>query len=230
MPMSRIRLKFKDICHIMGSGGTRGLILLVDTADTRQLAVPCDERIINEFLRRTGNPKSRSRMMPEALWRLMKQQGDASLEILIDGLLPTGNYNALLIQSHTLTSQPIDITDAVLLSFASDGEIPIYIEENFYRRQSTQYSTEQNSIQVPLDVMNIDTIKMSLDKAIKDENYELAALLKKELSTRQQKDEEQHRAAEELKKLRRGREGSSPAEDRPSTEDDSTEHTEMPES
>lgn len=143
--------------------------------------------------------------MPEALWRLMKQQGDCMLEILIDGLLPSGNYNALLIQSHTLSSQPIDITDAVLLSYASDGEIPIYIEENFYRHQSTEYVPGQNSVQVPLDVMNLDTLQRSLDKAVKDENYELAALLQKEMTSRKKMRETQHREAEEIKRLRKRR-------------------------
>lgn len=182
--MARVLLKFKSICRISGKDD-RGLLILVDSASERQLAVPCDHHTIEEFLRRLDQKTNTSQLLPEAIWAVLRQQVDMGLEILIDGLQPTGDYSALLIHEHTLASHPIDIREGILLSLASKGEVPIFVEENFYRRQSTLFNANQVSISVPLDVMSPKTLQEALQRALDDENYELASILRDELKRRQ---------------------------------------------
>ena len=188
--MARVRLIFKSVCRISDSDD-RGLLLLVDSVMNKQLAVPCGHYVLQEFIRRIEGGEQTTKMLPEAMLSVLKQQGDMNFEVLIDGLLPSGDYSALLIHSHTLTSHPIDLSEAVLLSFASRGEIPIYIEDKFFNRQSTPYDTETHSVSIPLDVMDSKVIEESLQKAIKEENYELASILRDELNRRQRESENQ---------------------------------------
>lgn len=82
----------------------------------------------------------------------------------------------------TLDAVPIRISDAVLLTYLSD--VPLYIEENLMLKQSVSYELPANNLALPLNTLDTDMLKEALDKAVNDEKYEMASLLRDELRRR----------------------------------------------
>ena len=120
--MARVRLIFKSVSEIVGSKEL-GLLVLTDSAEQRQVAVPCDKRILEEFGMRLGHRGNTDKMLPEVLQNLIKWQTDLSLEIHIDSL-HDGRYQAVLSNTDTLEELPLYATDAVLLLYLSRGDYP----------------------------------------------------------------------------------------------------------
>jgi bifunctional DNase/RNase len=80
----------------------------------------------------------------------------------------------------------IRMSDAVLLSLIS--KIPLYIEENLMNRQCFPYNEKtQYQLSIPINTMNLDHLKRELEKAVDEENYELASHLRDEIKRRNER-------------------------------------------
>lgn len=181
--MSRLKIEFDSICQLAGRTD-RGLLILKDTMGERQIAVPCDGDTLHAFAARMGSNRHPNDLLPEALWAVVGRQVDLSLEIVVTSVTEDGQYEAMLLHSHTMSSHPIRMTEAVLLSFASNGEIPIYIDSIIFERHSSLRSADGLTVAVPLDVMSEEMLQEAMDNAVKEENYKLASLLRDELNKR----------------------------------------------
>ena len=58
------------------------------------------------------------------------------------------------------------------------------MEENLFNRQSVPCSPSKNRLAVPINTLTLEMLKKALDKAIEEENYELASMLRDELNQR----------------------------------------------
>ena len=58
------------------------------------------------------------------------------------------------------------------------------MEENLFKRQSVVCGSTKNKLAVPINTLTLKMLKKALDKAIEEENYELASLLRDELKHR----------------------------------------------
>ncbi|WP_369916875.1 hypothetical protein [Prevotella sp. oral taxon 376] len=82
----------------------------------------------------------------------------------------------------TLEMVPIQIADAVLLSIISG--IPIYIDEVLIRKQGAEFHKDSHGLKLPINALSLDMLEKAIDRAISEENYELASMLKEEIDHR----------------------------------------------
>jgi hypothetical protein len=81
----------------------------------------------------------------------------------------------------------IRMSDAVLLNLIS--HIPLYIEENLMQRQCFPFDEKtQTQLAIPINTMDVKHLKSALEKAVDDENYELASHLRDEIKRRNEGD------------------------------------------
>lgn len=180
--MGRVRLIFKSVSEIVGSQDV-GLLILTDSAEQRQVAVPCDRQTLNEFSLRMSHAPGTSRLLPEALLNILLWQTGTKLEIVIDSV-DDGVYHAIFNNAETFDPVPVRATDAILLSFISHDEIPIYMDEKLYMRQSTVYDDQSTGVPLPVNTISDEMLEKALEKAINDENYEMASHLRDEMARR----------------------------------------------
>lgn len=178
--MTKIPLRFKSISQIVGSEKL-GLLILVDTNEQWQLAIPCDEAMLQQFELRVSRVPVKNLMLPEVLWQVISSQTDLRFEILITDLIEE-QYRAILYNTETLEPVAIRASDAVLLSFI--GDVPIFIEEKLMQRQSVPYQRSSSGVAMPLNAISNKMLKEALDNAVANENYELASHLRDEMRRR----------------------------------------------
>lgn len=177
--MNKIRLKYKGITEIVGKD-TLALIVLVNAENTRQVTVICDKTAEHQFMMRMGQHSSTSEMLPEVMWKLLQPYA-SEMEIIIDSI-QQGEYKAFVYNKTTFDMLKIRACDAILLSNISN--IPLFMEEGLMNRQSVPYRENSRGMSIPLNVLDNKMLEEALEKAIKDENYELASILRDELQKR----------------------------------------------
>ena len=102
--------------------------------------------------------------------------------------------NMLFRQGETLREVDARTSDAVAVALRFGA--PIYIEEELLNRVSIR-DEWGGAISIPITVADTDTLQKVLDKAVKDENYELAMKIKEEIDSRNvRKDKEEQNTQE----------------------------------
>lgn len=178
--MNKIRLKFHSIKKIAGTEDLN-LLILTDMAMDRQLTVVCDIDMARQFDLRIARIPVTGIMLPEALWNMMRMQTGSEYEMVIYDV-DRGRYEAMLVEQHSLQSVKLRASDAILMSYISP--VPLYMEEKLYLRQSVPFEEDPHKLSVPVNAISTDMLKKALDKAIDEENYELASHLRDELLSR----------------------------------------------
>lgn len=176
----KVRLKFHSIGEIVGSDEL-GIITLVDEPQERMLTIVCDKAMAVQLELRAKQIPITKVMLPEVLAQVMKRQGGIRLEVLIKELID-GQYIAKFLNPATYDTIPVRAADAVLFSLAADA--PIYIEPELMQRQSVRFAEGTRGISIPVNSLSTDMLEQALQKAIADENYELASQLRDEKKKR----------------------------------------------
>lgn len=162
-----------------------GIIVLVNDEETLQVSIPCDKLTTYNFsLRLSENRKSR-RMLPEVLVHIIKEEVGLHFEIRIEDII-NGEYLSRIYDTRTNEIIPINIPDAVLLSIISG--IPIYIDNELMKRQSAEFDKDSAGLKLPINALSSKMLDDAIKKAVADEQYELAAILKKEIDRRKSTD------------------------------------------
>lgn len=180
--MDKIRLIFKGMSEIIG-GEVLGLIVLTDTASTRQLTIVCDKQMEYQFGLRMNATPITDMMLPEVLCKMAGIDGDSGYELLIYDI-KDGQYKAMLTDTKTAFSAKVRASDAVLLSFISS--IPLYMERTLMARQSVPFTPNSGGMSIPVNAISDEMLRQALDNAVKEENYELASHLRDELNRREE--------------------------------------------
>lgn len=181
--MNKIHLTFKSLSRIVGNDDI-GLLLLADDEERRQITISCDKGMLYEFgLRMKQVPVTKS-LLPEALWQMLRMQGNSDFEILVFGI-DDGQYQCILTNRETLDTVSLRASDAVLLAFIA--KIDIFIEESLFQRQSLPYSKESHGLSLPVNAISTGMLHTALDHAVEEENYELASQIRDELRKREGK-------------------------------------------
>jgi len=152
------------------------VIILTDMERKNAVSVVCDEPMSQQIQMRVSNPKLCKNMLPETLLSLLT----SSYEMMICGLFE-GQYQVVLMDDIGNLVR-LRMSDAVLLSLMSD--IPLYIENGLMERQCYPYDEKADSIAIPINTMDLPRLKMAMEKAVEDENYELASQLRDEINRR----------------------------------------------
>jgi hypothetical protein len=179
--LRKIQLIFQGVSEIV-EGPELGIIVLTDQMKERQVTIVCDKHMEYQFgLRMNKGQVHTERLLPEVLTTVVKQQAGMRFEVLISDVID-GEYRCMLVNETTFESLPMRASDAILFAVISNS--PIYMEYNLMMRQSVRYSASPNGMAIPINSLNNDMLQNSLDKAIKDENYELASYLRDEINKR----------------------------------------------
>lgn len=180
--MSRARLFFKSVTEIVGNDDM-GLLILVDEGEQRQLTIPCDRNMLYQFGLRVQQVPIANQLLPEVLWQVISTQTYLHFEIVINALIE-GRYRAVLYNTETLEPVAMRISDALLLAYIS--RIPVFIDEQLMRTQSVAYRKGAQGMAVPVNTLTDEMLKKAFDKAISEENYELASHIRDEMKRRRQ--------------------------------------------
>lgn len=192
--MSRIQLKIQGVTDVAAMPST-SLIIITDTEEKRQIASVCNENIRREFairyLKYNGSESKKEKTkeelktaMPETVCTIFKEMTELELAVVIVGIYD-GQYQAVIENSSNGNALPIDINGALLLCYAAP-ELPLYIEETVWIRQSVPYlGTQAQGVALPLNTLSMEMLKEALERCIKDERYEMAKQLKDEINRRE---------------------------------------------
>lgn len=175
------RLIFKGVTEIVGTEDM-GLLILTDENNMRQISIVCDKAMAVQLELRTKEIPIVNIMLPEVLCRMQGINPDSGYELLIDDLVE-GQYRTTLYDKKTKKAEIIRASDAVLLSYV--GKIPIYIDSVLLARQSVAYSENSRGVSLPVNTISDKMLQAALEKAILEENYELASHLRDEKKRRE---------------------------------------------
>ena len=179
--MARIKLFLQQATEVVGEE-KEGLLILTDSFQERQLAVPCNSRMYDEFRLRMNNPKHQAELS-DVLFKVIKWQTELSLELVIVSV-DNGHYSAVLLNTDSLEQVPIDGAEAVLLNYISKDKIPLFIDEKLFLKQSSVYDMKAKGVSLPVNTLSSSMLRKALERAIAAENYELASQLRDELNKR----------------------------------------------
>lgn len=183
--MASIQLKFQAAAEVNGKEKD-GLLLLSDQEQQRQLVITCSKNILKEITERKSNAINYDDIA-KILWEMIHWQTTLDLSIHIN-TLEDGVYKALLINEENQFSLPVKADAAILLSMISHNEIPIFMDEALFRRQSSVYQPNAKGLQLPLNIISEPMLHDLLDNAVKTERYEIASELRDELRKREEED------------------------------------------
>ena len=183
--MASIQLKFQAAAEVNGKEKD-GLLLLSDQEQQRQLVITCSKNILKEITERKSNAINYDDIA-KIFWEMIHWQTTLELSIHIN-TLEDGVYKALLINEENQFSLPVKADAAILLSMISHNEIPIFMDEALFRRQSSVYQPNAKGLQLPLNIISEPMLHDLLDNAVKTERYEIASELRDELKKREEED------------------------------------------
>ena len=190
--MNKVRLKLKGLSEIAGNERI-GIIVLSDMEERREISIVCDENMLYQLGLRMKKVNGAEKLLPEVLCYILKYQTDVKAEIVIHDV-SDGKYLATLYNLNSLEPMKIRASDAVLLSFISD--VPLYIKKKLMMRQSVPFEMPSKNMALPLNTLDVGMLTEALDRAVKEEKYEMASQLRDELkrrggnATKQHKDNE----------------------------------------
>lgn len=181
--MNRLQLVYKSIGEIVGSEEL-AVITLTDTAEQRAINFVCDHVTKYQLQMHTLQDGSCYNHLPEVLLSMLNDYvKSAKMEMTIYDI-KDGQYQVTLMNVDTFSIRKIRMSDAVLLSMISD--VPLYIDEALMERQCIPFQEANTRISIPINTLDIDKLKEALDKAVDEENYRLASVIKDELSRREE--------------------------------------------
>lgn len=181
--MKKEQLIFKGVSEIVGTENL-GLLILTDKSSERQISIVCDKAMAVQIELRIKRIPVTNILLPEVLCKCMRFYEKSGFELLIDNLVD-GQYRTIVCNSETGEKFLIRASDAVLLSLIAD--IPLYIEERLMKRQSVIYRGNSKGVSLPVNTISDEMLQAALDKAIAEENYELASRLRDEKKMRDNK-------------------------------------------
>lgn len=182
--MDKIKLKLTAISEILGVEDVV-LLNLVDEAMDRQLFVTCDRKMSRDLQMYMLDKGETKKLLPSVMFAIMQSQSYQQLMVVIKDV-HDGEYEVEVIDTLQDKHYPIRCSDGILLSLACD--IPLYASCHLMLTQSVPFKMGASRVGLPLTVLSDDMLKMSLEKAIETENYEMASNLRDELNKRHPKE------------------------------------------
>ena len=175
-----IELVFQGATELMG-GCDIALLVLTDNEGKRQISIIVDKLTEKELmLHRSGEAITQDRL-PEVLCSLFPELCKDNFYIYIYGV-KEGKYLAFLAERQGQRRIPIRISDAILL--AQVAKLCIYIDSVLFGQQSVPFDAESRKMALPLNTLNIEMLHKMLEKAVAEEDYERAAIVKHEIEQR----------------------------------------------
>ncbi|WP_077195739.1 UvrB/UvrC motif-containing protein [Prevotella ihumii] len=181
---NKTKLVFKGVTEIVG-GSNMGLLILTDSNEKRQIAIVCDKTIEEQINLRLAQVPIKNILLPEVLCSVNPDMNSENYELFFNSI-SGGQYKVVLFNKITLEMTPIRASDAILL--ANIANLEIFMDDKLFLKQSVSYADGKNKIALPVNALSTPMLKTALEKAIENENFELASNLRDELQKRKQQD------------------------------------------
>lgn len=179
--MERIRLRFENIQQIVGNDDL-SVMMLTDETRQRALSVICDAAMTSQLLLRLQSPDRCAHLLPEALVHMLPDD----CEMMIYGV-HDGQYQVVLQDRDFTRHAVLRLSDAVLLHIIAN--YPLYIESTLMQHQSVPFDEHATGVAIPINSMDTKRLHFAMQKAVSEENYELASQLRDEIKRRKQPEE-----------------------------------------
>ena len=179
--MGLTRLVMQEISEIVGSDGL-SVVIMTDEDKKNAVNVVVDHSTAVQLNLRMKHVNETRLMLPEVLVSMLNINKEQGYEMIIYDV-SEGQYQVTLVCRKTMKLQRIRMSDAILLSFVSG--VPLYMEDRMLSRQSSPYTSNNEGLSIPINVVDMKQLKAAFDKAIADEDYRLAGQLKKEIDSRE---------------------------------------------
>ena len=184
---SLTEIKFNRLGTISGNDNF-GLVTLTDMSESAGISFVCDDMSMRQIgLRLSGNGEC-GRMLPEVLLGIVRGAFDVTGFRIVVNALVDGEYKAKLITVANYGGIDIRLSDAVVLSLAS--EIPIYIDSVLFLQQAVPFDRHSERLSIPINSLPKARLEKELQKAIDQEDYRLASNINEELKRRGGKEED----------------------------------------
>jgi bifunctional DNase/RNase len=183
MKEGRVQLFFREMSQIANSEGL-SVIVLSDSAGAFAITIVCDEPMTQQLLIRFHHQPGHRLMLPEVLTRMLFSltgTGHTAYETMTYDVAD-GQYKTVLKACDKDVNIPIRISDAILLNVFS--MIPMYIDEELFRKQRSFYTPHTSGLVIPINTISLERLKTELQKAIAEENYRLASSIHEEIQKR----------------------------------------------
>lgn len=185
--MEKIKLKLMGISEIVGIDDI-ALLGLIDEVHQRQIVVTCDKNMRLQIQRYMMNKPELNKCLPKVMGDVLNSLGLVHVEIHLLNI-HDGEYETELVDTVSGRNFPIRCSDGILFAIAND--YPIYASYTLMATQSVPFKVGETKIGLPLTVLSENMLKMSLQKAIETENFEMASNLRDELKRRHSQNEQQ---------------------------------------
>lgn len=178
--MSRIRLYYQSIVDRCLTEAVR-IVSLSDESQTKTTNFLCSEAMAGELKLREERQPITHILLPEVMAKMIGKEKLGNYEINIAGALnPTGI--SFIYDKVTHERFQIRTSDAVLLSYITG--IPMYMDENDMKNLGISYDPKTGNMKAPICVIDTGILEKELKKSIENEDYERAAVIKRELDNR----------------------------------------------
>lgn len=117
------------------------------------------------------------------LFRSLADALGATMTCATIGKVSDGTFYSQLLYRQGDAVCQIDSRTSDAVAIALRAGAPIYIDEQLLERVAIR-DVCSGAISVPITVADIDTLRTVLDRAVKEENYELAMKIKEEIDSR----------------------------------------------
>ncbi|MBQ2779600.1 MAG: bifunctional nuclease family protein [Bacteroidaceae bacterium] len=122
------------------------------------------------------------------LFRSLADALGATMTCATIGRVNDGTFYSQLLYKQGDGVYQIDARTSDAVAIALRAAAPIYIDEELLERVAIR-DVFNGAISVPITVADVGTLRAVLDKAVKEENYELAMKIKEEIDAREKSDE-----------------------------------------
>ena len=178
--MGRIRLHYQAIVDRCLTEFIR-IVSLSDDSHTKTTNFLCSETMARELKMREENLPITKILLPEVMAKMIGDEELKNYEIVITGALdPTG----ISFVHNNVTHERFQIrtSDAVLLSYITN--IPMFMDEKDLKNFGISYDPKTGNMKAPICVIETCILEKELQKSIDNEDYERAAIIKRELDHR----------------------------------------------
>lgn len=161
--------------------GNVGLIILTDETQSKQVSILSGFAELNSFkayFQKKSIPKD---SLVSVLWKVISLNTSVPYEVYLEDI-KKGKYVAFLQSEDMMERYPLDSVGAMVL--ASIADLPIYMRSELYARQSATFNPEQDRMSLPINALDIIVLEHALHKAIDNEDYKMASVIKKEMDNR----------------------------------------------
>lgn len=179
--MRRVKLEISDVSQGVMANNAYFLILR-ESYGIRKLSVMVGVAEAQSILMAMRGIRAPRPMMHDVYYTSLHTFDMTLREVVIYKVVDGVYYSSLvLVQGDRVERIDARTSDAIALALRF--EIPIYTLEDIIARECI-HDNGGGSFSIPVSSINEEMLKNALDRAIRDENYELAAQLRDEMNRR----------------------------------------------